>query len=317
MQYTSLLSGADLQPLLRVVKKNPNSPTEIVGGFVRYGQGLIIALPHANHRLYFRELLKLPELLSKSSTVALPDWTAVFRTVLETSAITNKAELNAQIDGIQKQIDKHDETIAIDRKLMRLVASSGDDFADAVADALREVGLKVVEGPHPRADFISHTDSRFIAIEAKGLDGGAKEIQARQVVTWRSEVDTASVASDDDLNDQDVAKYAHLLDQLMPRTSASDECKGVLIVGTFRKQPLSQRDPNQDFPDTVKRFLERERICALTGLQLLGLVLEARSEPRRKPLITEALCSTNGIFADHKDWTAFLKEMPDGERGRQ
>jgi hypothetical protein len=95
------------------------------------------------------------------------------------------------------------------------------------------------------------------------------------------------------------------------RSRKANDCKGILVIGTFRKTPLEARDPQQDFPEPVLRLIEREEICALTGLQLLGMVLECRSDPSQKGAVRNEILSTCGVLTRGRDWKTFLSLDPE------
>jgi hypothetical protein len=170
---------------------------------------------------------------------------------------------------------------------------------------LKELNLTVVEGPHPRADLLATNGVRFAAIEAKGLEGPTKEKDVRQVVQWMAEVDRA-LAPDDEQMDADLCRYVELLATLKLETQKDgSDCKGLLIIGTYRKLPLAER-VEESFPEPVTRVLARSDVCALTGLQLLGLVLEGRRDPSLKPMIIKELFETRGVLKRALNWNEFL-----------
>jgi hypothetical protein len=211
--------------------------------------------------------------------------------------LTNRvAELEAQIDRT--------------RGLKSLFVGTGPTFEEAVAGALRELGLQVVEGPHPRADLLCTNGRRIAAVEAKGVDGGAKEEYVRQVMMWMPEVDAARSLTSS-ATDAHLSGYAKQLERLdLSAVDESEDCKGILVLGTFRQLPLDKR-PQPDFPENPVAVMVRQDICALTGLQLFGLVMEVRANPERKEEINNALFETRGVLDRCRDWKRFLT-MIDG-----
>jgi hypothetical protein len=313
MSYRVVLDGPSLNPLLtvRTTQKTTGRP-DVVAGFVRVGDGLIIYVPDAQGpgQPYWRALEALPTKLRDVSKSRIPAWTDGFRTKWEADAFdavgTRKAEvalLTKQIEGFEAQIDS-------ERSLKRLFVGSGTEFEQAVADALRELGLQVVNGPHPRADLLCTNGRRVAAVEAKGVDGGAKEEYVRQVMMWMPEVDAARFLKSSGTDPQ-LDGYVQRLEKL--DLSAIDEgtdCKGILVLGTFRQLPLDQR-PQPDFSDNPVAVMVRQDICALTGLQLFGLVMEVREDPTRKETIASALFETRGVLDLCRDWRQYLA-VPDG-----
>ncbi|MFX9321716.1 hypothetical protein ABTN96_19460, partial [Acinetobacter baumannii] len=57
------------------------------------------------------------------------------------------------------------------------------------------------------------------------------------------------------------------------------------------------------------RVIERADICALTGAQLLGLVLQSRENPALKPIILKELFETRGVLARASSWDEFLAKV--------
>ena len=84
-----------------------------------------------------------------------------------------------------------------------------------------------------------------------------------------------------------------------------------MVIGTFREIPLQERT-RPDFPDPVARRIARSSVCGLTGLQLLGLVLEAQTDPARQKEIVDALFTTNGVLKEAEKWNTFLKTPSNG-----
>jgi hypothetical protein len=130
-----------------------------------------------------------------------------------------------------------------------LVTGSGDDFKDAVARALRELGLTVVDGPHPRADLLATDGTRLLVIEAKGYEGSVSEKPLSQLARWVPEVQAAINQTEEERdNDPDLKRYADALTEpgVFGKITAN-HCKPMMIIGTYRKVRFDQRkDP--DFP---------------------------------------------------------------------
>jgi hypothetical protein len=80
----------------------------------------------------------------------------------------------------------------------------------------------------------------------------------------------------------------------------------MMVIGTYRKLPLIGRI-RPDFPEPHPGQIELSGTCALTGLQLLGLVLQVRSAPESKEAIRDRLFKTHGVFPDAADWRSFLE----------
>jgi hypothetical protein len=306
LRYDVVLGGANLTPLLRVALGSPGA-TQIVGGYRPYGEGLIVYLPpisgnSAQMAAYINDASKLSDaLVSKPSE--LPVWIDKYQTANDRKAFATIADLTRKASDVQNKLEAQQSLIRNSRELKRLIFDTGASFASAVAAALSELGLQVVEGPHPRADLLASNGVRFAAVEAKGVEGSTKEKDIRQTVQWMAEVDSALATSKEDA-DPDLSRYVEQLAKLAVNRDGSD-CKGLLIMGSFRKTAVAERT-QPSFPEPVTRVLERADVCALTGLQLFGLVLQSRDKPSLKPTLLTELFETRGVLQRALDWNEFL-----------
>ncbi|WP_159196435.1 hypothetical protein, partial [Escherichia coli] len=94
------------------------------------------------------------------------------------------AALTSRLEELQSQLNVQQGLIQSSRDLKKLIFDTGTGFAEAVADALEELGLSVVEAPHPRADLLASDGARYAAVEAKGIEGTTKEKDVREVAQW-------------------------------------------------------------------------------------------------------------------------------------
>lgn len=175
-------------------------------------------------------------------------------------------------------------------------------------DALSELGFQVVAGPHPRADILAFDGNRVAAVEAKGIEGAAREEHARQVLVWCKEVDFAlSTPLDEAASDQVIGDYKAKLSELdLIGRDESFDCKGILVLGTFRSQPLPDR-AEYGFGENVEMLLKREDACAMTGLQLYCLIITARAEPEKRESIRAAIMQARGVLEAANDWRQILQ----------
>ncbi len=318
-QYEVVLKSSDLSPLLRVSTARPGSP-QLVGGWRRFGVGVVIFLPRPNWsdaywddpkrvEPYLKALIALPNRLGDGD-IELPPWADAFRLPDEPAARTEIARLEAKVAQLEKRIQSQQAIVQAAQPAKRLFTSTGDDFVLAVKEAFEEINLKVVHGPKPRADLLSWDGAQLAAIEAKGLDGPARESNLRQCERWRMDVlATLTSSPEERKNDPDLAQYADKLAELGIPLEGPDvptDCHGIMVIGTFRQKSLLERT-EPDFPNSVTRTITRAPVCALTGLQLLGLSLEARTNPSRRKKVVKALFTTNGVLAEATDWRAFLE----------
>ncbi|KYK49468.1 hypothetical protein A1D31_24435 [Bradyrhizobium liaoningense] len=311
LKYESLLNGENFIPLLRVAAATGGGASQVVGGYRKIGLGLIVYVPlfsgiSEQNKAYFDQLARLASLL-KAAATELPDWVDQYQSELEEVSAKKIAVLENEASDLNARIDAERAAMEAHKAMKVLLAGTGSAFASAVADALRELGLLVVDGPHPRADLLSAYGNRFIAVEAKGVDGPVRETQFRQTERWVAEVNSTVGSSAEEVKaDPDLDRYAAELAKLhLAFDALSDDCKGLLIVGTFRSTPLAERN-SPDFPEPVARLLNRSNVCGLTGAQLYSLVMEARLNPTSKQEILEEIMNTCGVLARGQDWSRYL-----------
>ncbi|MGJ5077178.1 hypothetical protein [Bradyrhizobium oligotrophicum] len=312
--YQSVIKSDTLVPLLRAKTATGGGAPQIVGGYQKRGAGLILHLPQVagspeEISSYFARLASIPNLLN-TSTVRLPGWIDNYKSHLELACTQKILDFETTITDLKSKIEAEQRNMDDHRALKALLAGSGAIFANAAANALREIGLVVVEGPHPRADLLSVHKGRFLAIEAKGVEGPVRETQFRQTERWVAEVNLAVSLPTEEANlDPDLKRYVATLATLdTPFEQVTESCKGVLIVGTFRSIPLAKRI-EQDFPEPVSRLLIRSNICGLTGSQLYSLVMEVRDDPSVASAIVDEIVNTCGVFRRANNWPKYLKQL--------
>jgi hypothetical protein len=142
----------------------------------------------------------------------------------------------------------------------------------------------------------------------KGLDGGAREKNIGQVKRWTADISVALSSMPDEVAaDTEIMTYQAKLGELGVSTSQTGEpldCKGIVILNTFRKTPVNERP--EAFGEPVRKVVVRSGVCALTGLQLFVLLQEIRADPSKKKTIIEKLFSTNGLLDEGLSWEPHL-----------
>lgn len=308
--YEVLLRG-NIQPLYRTLRKE-----EAVGGFIDYGEGLILFAPILKpsgtsdlRPLWVGSMLALAKALDERSDPSLlPDWSRVYRLPQEKLSYDTLAALEADLARTQAAIRMEQQSIAEEETWKALFAANGDAFSDIVAEALRVLGFTVETGPKARADLVASHNGRLVAIEAKGVTGSARERDGREAVSWVQELAVAYTTPPGE-RDSVQKQYAAVIAKLgIPEYQegvAYEEPKGLLIIGTFAALPPVERG-GRDFPDTMLRRMKESRLCAATGLQLLGMVLTVRANPESATELSSRLMVTDGVLSGYEDWPAFL-----------
>lgn len=312
MRYRSILAGKKLVPLA-LARRATAGEQIIVAGYLQEGKGKVFFVPDGrgqddNSDTFFRAMAKLPACLAVSRE-DLPSWTSSFKSARENDISTRVSLLVNERQMIEEQIAEQNAQLVEEEALKHLISGTGEGFAMAVANALRELGFNVTDGPHPRADLIASCANRYIAIEAKGIDGSARERQYRQVERWMAELNNALHSEPDEIKgDPEIERYAECVNKVILSGYDGSDAKGLLIVGTFRQTPLNER-ADSDFPDSVVRLLQRTDTCGLTGVQLFGLVMAVRNNPDTKTIIQNEIIETRGLLLRCGDWQEFLSKV--------
>ena len=235
--------------------------------------------------LYFGALAELSNRFTPSLEV-IPDWTNAYISSEEGEILREVDKRERQISVLAAELKIKQQSHDQIRELKQLFTGTGDEFVRAVKSALETFQLRVVDGPHPRADLLAFDGSTLLAIEAKGVEGPVRELYVRETEQWLSDLRRTLVASADERKaDMDLNRYADKLSALGIdlEKEMRPECRGLMIINTFRKTPLMERI-QIDFPDPVSRTINRSDVRALTGLQLFGLLCKfakARTKQKR------------------------------------
>ncbi len=236
----------------------------------------------------------------------LPNWASNFQTADEVATLQKITELKSEMEDLKERIEIQQRAFLQSEELKHLIAGSGDDFRSAVASALTALGLKVVDGPHGRADLLATNGKRLFAIETNGLDGCVKESNITQASRWAADVDSALWLAADE-REPDLLGYVDQIAKLDFEIEDNPDrcCKGISVIGTFREISLDQRI-ERDFPDPVMRVLNRSKVCAMTGLELFAICVRSRNYAELRSAFQEALFNTNGVLEMSDGWLSFL-----------
>jgi hypothetical protein len=180
LKYEYIIQTANIVPLLRVSGANNSTTAQIVAGYYNLEKGRVVLVPPLDaspssevQGKYLDALPGLLRYLESQQRRDLPDWIDRWQMASERSGRANIQSKEGQISALLKDIEHHRLEIARDRWLLNLFAETGDAFASAVKTALVELGISVVDGPHPRADLLLNFNGQVGVVEAKG--GGTRE----------------------------------------------------------------------------------------------------------------------------------------------
>jgi hypothetical protein len=316
LRYSYIMAGEDAVPIFKA-SSTRSGHDQSVGVACRMGEGAIVFSPlprnlgDAYLLEYYQSLAQIANLL-RSQPIDLPEWTSSYASEPEKTAIDRIADLERRISELQNGVASQRGIVSTEKQLKLLFSGTGDSLVSRTAEALREFGLRVVEGPKGRADLLVWDGKRLAAAEVKGVDGTAREYHYRQVVIWAAETNAAlSATPNDRKQNPELEQYTQKLSELgidTARPVTDIESRGLMIIGTFRQVPLEKRDQNASFPDPVRRAIERTSICALTGLDLYCLLQEARHDPNEKTVVVNDLLSRDGVLPV-KDWRAIITKL--------
>lgn len=331
LAYTALIKSDKIKPLLKV----PNSG-DVAGGYIntKWG-GCIIFLPPsmewhdrsgaAARSNFLTHALQLPDLLreAEGAITDLPPWAIGYRLPIE-------HEARQRIDGYEKTIAERQAAIETERQSItaieprkRLFTGTATPFEEAVRDAFEALGIKARLGPKSHCDVIGLYNGVILAAEVKGLKRGAKPGNPNQCLRWTNVIRAALSQPPED-RDETVQKYADILADLGVLLPQSEDeltdmpVKGLVIINAHFDKPLIDRDITSEpaFNDQVEKIVIREKICAVTGLQLLGMVLAAEADKDKKAPIAQSLINTVGVHTEFTDWRQFL-HLPPPEAGEK
>jgi len=219
---------------------------------------------------------------TQDTQVDIPDWTAQYRLPTETAILSSILDHKHQIQVLQNEIQCQNERLNQLKKLKVLFSGTGTPLEDVVEFVLSEMGMTVTPGDKGRVDWVAEYKDKKLAIEVQGVKKSAKEDHARSLTQWVQEVAMAN-------------------DGIEP--------KGLLIVNAYRETELEKRGTNPWVGHTPA-ICKKQEFCAITGLQLLGIYLEANEHPEKIEEIIEELFSTIGPFERKGDWSKFIEFEP-------
>jgi hypothetical protein len=210
-------------------------------------------------------------------SVSLPEWTKDFALPGEKAIVGDIADNVRRINNLEIAGENLRAQLRDLQRFKALVGGYGEVLEHAVRDALGELGLIVKPGPPKRADFIATWKGQTFVIEVQGVKKSAKEDHVRSLMMWAAETGI----------------------------ELKKDPKGLLVVNAFRDTPPPERTQNPWPPNVVGKTTQQQ-FCALSGLQLLGLLFEARVRPERRDDLVQLLLDTSGVLQGFDTWKDVL-----------
>lgn len=284
MQFFAFFEPALGKPFLFVSATN-----KPVGSLVKHDRGNLLLLPWLHRHDHYPDykatcdrfiaaFIELNQhLVPKKQAVSLPAWSAHYGWERERDLRKDLVELQVQSDQITNNIKTKTTELEIEDKLKILFTGKGDSLVDTVIDVLKELGAKANNGEPGRDDVIIEFEGKHAVIEVKGKKGSAAEADAAQLEKW-------------------VAGF---------KEEKGTDPKGILLIDAYCETPLAART-EPPFPHQMLKYSTQREHCLMTTTQLLGLLLEARTHPKKRIELVDSLFSTVGVYKQFSDWRAFL-----------
>lgn len=261
---------------------------EAVGSYLHYEGGHLLFLPEfapaeLGHPLqpatdaFVNGLIELAQALTRPAELVLPPWSREYTLPGEKEEHERLGELDRELEHLRDKITAQEGKIEALDRLKVLFTGSGEVLRQMVKQVFLELSVQVSDGEPGRADLVLEWDSRVAVAEVKGVSKSAAEEHAAQLEKWCSEY----------------------------YVEHNSQPKGVLIINAFKDTPLVERT-KPPFPDQMLGYSANRGHCLMTGLQLLGLYLDCKDDPKRASAILDKIFETNGVFNAYRDWREFL-----------
>lgn len=316
IEYEVVIDSTEATPLL-IAGKGHAGPDKVTACYQKMGDGLILFMPsktimRPEHYVY--TLYSIATAISDLNLVSpIIEWSKDFCFQDELSLRKEIAQKEEIIEKAKTSLEEiENEILTKHAPLKKLFTSSDRIFEEAVKSALKEIGYDAVFGPTGHADLVAYDGKTLLALEAKGIFGPIKEGHISQASKWVAELDTVLYMEEDEITDEIDLKYLECLKELGLNTGAERSVnfsKGVVICNTYCQLPLDQRD--DDFSIKVPENLTRRHICGLTGLQLLGMLLDVRKSEAQAEKYRQEIVGTDGVLSGFEDYTKFLTKNAD------
>jgi hypothetical protein len=210
----------------------------------------------------------------------LPEWVSDYNLPGEEEEEDRIEELDKKINTLKAAKSESECRLLSFLPLKQLWTATGNQLEDLVKKVFVELGFNLLPTEERRDDIIMELHGQVVVVEIKGQTKSAAEKNAAQLEKW-------------------ISTYRADHDGVTP--------KGLLVVNTFREQPLEARNqpsfPNQMLPYSIAR-----EHCLLTTLQLCSLLLFCRANVDLRESAIEKLLNTNGTYQEFGEWNEFISK---------
>lgn len=215
---------------------------------------------------------------SSAESLHVPEWANSYYLPGEKEERERLEDLEKQVKKLQDAKLESELRLSNFLPLKQLWTASGSTLENAVKQVFIELGFVMLPSEARRDDIIMELHGRVVVVEVKGQSKSAAEKNAAQLEKW-------------------VSTYIER-HEVTP--------KGILVVNTFREQPLEDRK-EVSFPNQMLSYSKNRGHCLITTLQLCSLLLHCRANPMDKENIIEDLLTTVGVFQRFDTWNEFIK----------
>lgn len=253
--------------------------------WTQFRNGFVCALPYDREKAdaAVKVIPRLDNFLSKQTPKVavhlgnLPDWTQKYQFVEEQKAAEAKRALEAQLEQIQNEIPQLVQTINSFNNYMYYFSEDGKTLDSLVRTAMTEIGFLVEDGPDLNSYAVLRYGNRNAILLTKATTGPISDKEARQVEVWKSH-------------------YEGYIEQLP---------KGFLVINAYRQLDILSRGRESFSPQFVA-YAEATGICALTTIQLVGMLMELKSHPQNQDKVIKMLFDTNGPIKGYDEPLRYL-----------
>jgi len=241
--------------------------SKAVASLIKVQRGYILLLPWMDWNFQYPSAFtessarfigafeKLNEYLApKKPRMELPAWSTHYGWQQERELRNNLNSFEKQKDDIAKLIEKTSKELDVEDKLKILFTAKGDVLVNAIIEVFRSLGVKADGGDPGRDDISIEFDGKPVVAEVKGKKKSGAEEDAAQLEKW-------------------VAGF---------KAEKGVDPKGILLINAYCETPLAERS-EPPFPHQMLKYSTQREHCLITTLQLLGLFLEARAHPEKRP----------------------------------
>lgn len=217
------------------------------------------------------------EIKSSIEDYSLPKWADKYNVLDEKEKKENISNLEKKIEELRIKQKETEETLLEIQKYKLAFTATGKELETIIYKILKELGFKSLPVEHNRADGIFEYNGIKIVTEIKGVSGSSAEKHAAQLEKW-------------------VAEFIEK-EEAIP--------KALLIVNGFRNKDLISRTEDV-FPSQMIGYSTKREHCLLTSLQLLGIYIEIKKNPKEKEAIINELLNNIGVYPKFNNYEDFL-----------